>query len=57
MSRAAPTQGFNDYAFVWEKDRLRYYVNGELVQESDRPRQAAEPTPERSSSACGAPTR
>ncbi|WP_420961583.1 glycoside hydrolase family 16 protein [Brucella sp. IR073] len=22
---------FNDYAFVWEKDRLRYYVNGKLV--------------------------
>ncbi len=26
-------QGFNDYAFIWEKDRLRYYVNGELVHE------------------------
>jgi endo-1,3-1,4-beta-glycanase ExoK len=25
-------QAFNDYAFVWEKDRLRYYINGELVQ-------------------------
>lgn len=24
-------QGFNDYAFVWEKDRLRYYINGTLV--------------------------
>jgi endo-1,3-1,4-beta-glycanase ExoK len=23
---------FNDYAFVWEKDRLRYYINGKLVQ-------------------------
>ena len=23
--------GFNDYAFVWEKDRLRWYVNGELL--------------------------
>ncbi|PRD42620.1 hypothetical protein C5748_15675 [Phyllobacterium phragmitis] len=22
---------FNDYAFVWEKDSLRYYVNGKLV--------------------------
>jgi endo-1,3-1,4-beta-glycanase ExoK len=22
---------FNDYAFVWEKDRLRWYVNGQLV--------------------------
>ncbi len=25
--------GFNDYAFVWQKDRLRYYVNGALVHE------------------------
>jgi endo-1,3-1,4-beta-glycanase ExoK len=25
--------GFNDYAFVWEKERLRYYVNGALVHE------------------------
>ena len=25
--------GFNDYAFVWRKDRLRYYVNGALVHE------------------------
>jgi endo-1,3-1,4-beta-glycanase ExoK len=24
---------FNDYAFIWEENRLRYYVNGELVQE------------------------
>ena len=24
-------QAFNDYAFVWEKDRLRYFINGELV--------------------------
>jgi endo-1,3-1,4-beta-glycanase ExoK len=30
-------QGFNDYAFVWEKDRLRYYINGELVHEVDDP--------------------
>lgn len=22
---------FNDYAFVWEKDRLRWYLNGKLV--------------------------
>ena len=22
---------FNDYAFVWEKDRLRWYLNGQLV--------------------------
>ncbi|SOC35870.1 endo-1,3(4)-beta-glucanase [Rhizobium subbaraonis] len=25
--------GFNDYAFIWEKERLRYYVNGKLVHE------------------------
>jgi len=25
--------GFNDYAFVWRKERLAYYVNGALVQE------------------------
>ncbi len=25
--------GFNDYAFVWEPQRLRYYVNGKLVHE------------------------
>ncbi len=25
--------GFNDYAFVWQKDRLRYYINGALVHE------------------------
>jgi Beta-glucanase/Beta-glucan synthetase len=24
---------FNNYAFIWEKDRLRYFVNGELVHE------------------------
>lgn len=30
-------RGFNDYAFVWEKDRLRYYVNGELVHEVTDP--------------------
>ncbi|KQV33340.1 MULTISPECIES: glycoside hydrolase family 16 protein [unclassified Rhizobium] len=24
---------FHDYAFVWQKDRLRYYVDGKLVQE------------------------
>lgn len=29
--------GFNDYAFVWEKDRLRYYLNGKLVQEVTDP--------------------
>lgn len=26
-------QGFNDYAFIWEENRLRYFVNGKLVQE------------------------
>ncbi len=25
--------GFNDYAFVWEKDRLRFFVNGEMAHE------------------------
>lgn len=30
-------QDFNDYAFVWEKERLRYYVNGELVHEVTDP--------------------
>lgn len=30
-------QGFNDYAFVWEKDRIRWYVNGELVAEATDP--------------------
>ncbi|MCF3638940.1 glycoside hydrolase family 16 protein [Rhizobium sp. TRM95111] len=29
--------GFNDYAFVWQKDRLRYYLNGKLVQEVSDP--------------------
>jgi endo-1,3-1,4-beta-glycanase ExoK len=24
---------FNDYAFVWEQDRLRYFLNGKLVHE------------------------
>ena len=28
---------FNDYAFVWEADRLRYYLNGQLVQEITDP--------------------
>lgn len=30
-------QGFNDYAFVWEPGRLRYYLNGKLVQEVTDP--------------------
>lgn len=29
--------GFNDYAFVWEKDRLRFFVNGELVHTVTEP--------------------
>ncbi|MDW5315391.1 glycoside hydrolase family 16 protein [Rhizobium sp. PL01] len=29
--------GFNDYAFVWEKHRLRYYLNGKLVQDVTDP--------------------
>nr|WP_275791025.1 family 16 glycosylhydrolase [Rhizobium gei] len=28
---------FNDYAFIWEKTRLRYFVNGTLVQEVTDP--------------------
>ncbi len=31
------TAAFNDYAFVWEKDRLRYYLNGKLVQDVTDP--------------------
>jgi endo-1,3-1,4-beta-glycanase ExoK len=30
-------QGFNDYAFVWEEGRIRWYVNGELVHTLDDP--------------------
>ncbi len=30
-------QGFNDYAFVWEKNRIRWYLNGELVHEETDP--------------------
>lgn len=26
-------KGFNDYAFIWEPDRIRYFVNGQLVHE------------------------
>ncbi|GAA2884711.1 endo-1,3-1,4-beta-glycanase ExoK [Aminobacter niigataensis] len=32
-------QAFNDYAFVWEKERLRWYVNGQLVHEVTEPSQ------------------
>jgi len=34
--------GYNDFAFVWEKDSLRYYVNGQLVHTVTDP--AALPT-------------
>lgn len=27
-------KGFHDYAFVWEKERLRWYVDGQLVHEA-----------------------
>ncbi|NNH31478.1 family 16 glycosylhydrolase, partial [Rhizobium sp. SEMIA 4085] len=30
-------QAFNDYAFVWEPTRLRYYLNGKLVQDVTDP--------------------
>ncbi len=30
-------KGFNDYAFVWEKDRLRFFVNGVQVGEETDP--------------------
>jgi len=30
-------KAFNDYGFIWEKDRLRWYVNGKLVQEVTNP--------------------
>ncbi len=30
---ARADEAFIDYAFIWEADRLRYFVNGELVQE------------------------
>jgi endo-1,3-1,4-beta-glycanase ExoK len=29
--------GFNDYAFIWERNRLRYFVNGRLVHEVTDP--------------------
>lgn len=40
--KLAPVPGgadrdFNDYAFVWEPDRLRWFVNGDLVHEVDDP--------------------
>lgn len=35
---AAPADSaFTDYAFVWQKERLRYYVNGALVHEVTDP--------------------
>jgi endo-1,3-1,4-beta-glycanase ExoK len=30
-------KGFHDYAFVWEKERIRWYVDGELVGEATDP--------------------
>ena len=30
-------EGFNDYAFVWEPGRLRYYLNGKLVHDVTDP--------------------
>ncbi|SIQ11122.1 endo-1,3(4)-beta-glucanase [Rhizobium sp. RU35A] len=30
-------KGFNDYAFIWERNRLRYFVNGRLVHEVTDP--------------------
>jgi endo-1,3-1,4-beta-glycanase ExoK len=30
-------QGFHDYAFVWEKDRIRWYIDGEQVGEATDP--------------------
>jgi endo-1,3-1,4-beta-glycanase ExoK len=29
--------GFHDYAFVWEKDRIRWYVDGKLLGEATDP--------------------
>nr|WP_235912033.1 family 16 glycosylhydrolase [Mesorhizobium xinjiangense] len=29
--------GFNDYAFVWEEDRITWYINGERVHVADDP--------------------
>jgi endo-1,3-1,4-beta-glycanase ExoK len=29
--------GFTDYAFIWEKDRIRWYINGELVRTAEDP--------------------
>lgn len=34
---AKADDGFNDYAFVWEPGRLRYYLNGKLVQDVTDP--------------------
>ncbi len=30
-------KGFNDYAFIWEPNRLRFFVNGQMVQEVTDP--------------------
>jgi endo-1,3-1,4-beta-glycanase ExoK len=34
---AASDSGFHDYAFVWEPERLRWYVDGKLVHTIDDP--------------------
>lgn len=33
----AAEEGYHDYAFVWEKGRLRYFVDGDLVQTVSAP--------------------
>ncbi|MDE1157512.1 MAG: family 16 glycosylhydrolase [Neorhizobium sp.] len=30
-------KGFNDYAFIWEPNRLRFFVNGQMVQDVSDP--------------------
>ncbi len=30
-------KAFNDYAFIWEPKRLRYFVNGKMVHEVTDP--------------------
>lgn len=46
-------KAFNDYAFVWEKDSLRWYVNGQLVN-TITTRRSCPAMRRRSSSAFGA---
>lgn len=35
--RRPSDQGFNTYGFVWEPDRLRWFVNGRMVHEAPSP--------------------